>query len=402
MSARVVSDLDPFSAEFRADPYAHYASLRALGPVVWLERYGVWALSHYETVRAALSDPATFSSAGGAGLVNHFNDPPWRPPSIILEVDPPAHTRTRRVLNSVLSRRAVQGLRGALAGHARVLIDAALNREEVEAVGAIVQPYVLTAFGDAVGLAAEDRHNLLAYGAMVFGGFGPDTEGRRAQMRDAEAVGAWIAARCQRPMLAARGFGAAIYAFADAGEITTQEAALLVRSLLSAGVDTTVDSIGLALRCLIEHPDQWLRLRNDPSLALAAFEEATRFDSSSQSLFRTTSRPVEFAGAAMGRHEKVMLFLGSAGRDPAAYDHPDIFDIGRRNIGQLGYGAGPHGCVAQTLARLEGRIFFETLARTVGDLRAAGPAAPRPQPGLRGLASLPVRLAASGRAGPAG
>jgi cytochrome P450 len=187
-------------------------------------------------------------------------------------------------------------------------------------------------------------------------------------MGEAEAVSAWIMARCQREALSGDGIGAAIYAQADAGEIEPWEATLLVRSLLSAGVDTTIDSIGLCLRCLADNPDQWALLRDNPAMAKAAFEEATRYDSSSQSLFRTTLDQTEFAGAMLGKHEKVLVLIGSAGRDPAKWDAPDRFDVSRRVAGQVGYGTGIHGCVAQMMARLEGEIFFRALAEWVQDL----------------------------------
>jgi 4-methoxybenzoate monooxygenase (O-demethylating) len=390
--SRIVCDLDPFSAEFRADPYSHYAQMRALGPVVWLERYNLWAVSHYDAVKAVLTDHAVFSNAGGGGLANYFVDPPWRKPSIILEVDPPEHDRTRRVLNRVFSRPVLQALRPTFQLHADQLVDEALAAGEVDAIPSLVQPFPLTVFGDAVGLAREDRGNLLKYGMMVFGGFGPATDWYKGIMAEAEAISAWVWERCARENLAPQGFGADIYAHADAGDITEEEARMLVRSLLSAGVDTTIDSIGLALRCLVDHPDQWRLLREDPTLGRAAFEEATRYDSSSQSLIRTTLQAVEFGGAQMGRHDKVIVFLGSAGRDERFWEAPDVFDIRRRNTGQLGYGAGIHGCVAQMLARLEGEIFFESFARKVRDIEAAGPPALRLNPGLRGLSTMPVRL----------
>ncbi|HVY34437.1 MAG TPA: cytochrome P450 [Caulobacteraceae bacterium] len=391
-TVRPTSDLDPFSPEFRADPYSHYAQLRALGPVVWLERYGIWAVTHYEAVKSVLLDHGLFSNAGGGGLANYFIDPPWRRPSIILEVDPPEHERARRVLNHVFSRTALQALRKGFEVHAEQLVDAAVSRGTLDAVTDLVQPFPLTVFADAVGLAKEDRQNLLTYGAMVFGGFGPSNPWYEELMQNAEAISAWILARCRRDSLTPNGFGAAIHAFADTGDLTEEEATLLVRSLLSAGVDTTIDSIGLALKCLLDHPDQWRLLRDEPSLARAAFEEATRFDSSSQSLIRTTLRAAEFQGVQLAKHAKVMVFIGSAGRDPAQWDEPDRFDIRRRNPGQMGYGVGVHSCVAQMLARLEGDVFFTALAKAVDGLEAAGPAALRLNPGLRGLSSLPIRL----------
>jgi cytochrome P450 len=212
-------------------------------------------------------------------------------------------------------------------------------------------------------------------------------------MQQADTVSAWIMERCQRRALSPDGIGAAIYAHADAGDIDEEEATLLVRSLLSAGVDTTIDSIGLCLRSLAEHEEQWAMLRRDPDLARSAFEEATRFDSSSQSLFRTTLEDIEFQGVRLQKHQKVLVLIGAAGRDPAKWADADRFDITRRvTASQIGYGAGIHSCVAQMMARLEGEVFFRALARKVQDIELMGPAMLRLQPGLRGLSSLPLRL----------
>jgi cytochrome P450 len=200
-------------------------------------------------------------------------------------------------------------------------------------------------------------------------------------------------ARCQRDALSKDGIGAAIYAHADAGNIEHEEATLLVRSLLSAGVDTTIDSIGLCLRALAEHPEQWHKLRAEPDLARAAFEEATRYDSSSQSLFRTTVEAFEFAGVPIEKHQKVLVLIGAAGRDSAKWVDPDTFDITRKvTAGQIGYGAGVHSCVAQMMARLEAEVFFRALARKVQDIEIVGTPQLRLQPGLRGLSTMPIRL----------
>jgi len=389
---RIISRLDPFSPEFRADPYRHYAELRALGPIVWLERYDIWVVARHDPVCAVLADWRRFSNAGGGGIRNHFREKPWRPPSLILEVDPPDHGRTRAVLLRALSATRLKALRPAFTAEAEGLVAQALARNIVDAIPELAQAFPLTVFPDAVGMAREDRSNMLVYGSMVFGGFGPSTPWYEELMEQAGAVSAWIMARCQRDALSDDGIGTAIYAQADAGEIEYWEAALLVRSLLSAGVDTTIDSIGLCLRCLADHPDQWALLRANPALAKAAFEEATRYDSSSQSLFRTTLEQTEFAGATLGKHEKVLVLIGSAGRDPAKWDKPDRFDISRHVVGQVGYGTGIHGCVAQMMARLEGEVFFRALAEQVQNIESAGLAELRRTPGLRGLSSLPLRM----------
>lgn len=394
MGRRVVSDLDPFCEAFRADPYSHYAQLRAMGPIVWLEKHQIWVVQHHAQVKEVLTDWQRFSNAGGGGLTNYFKEKNWRQPSIILEVDPPEHERTRQVMMRALNAKALKAMRAGFERVADELVDAALAKGEVEAVADLVQPFPLTVFPDAVGMPRLDREIMLIYGGIVFGAFGPRTPWYDELMKRAEEVSGWIDERCDRSALTPDGLGAAIYASADAGDITHAEAKLLVRSFLSAGVDTTIDSIGLCLRALAEHPDQWRALREDPSLARAAFEEATRYDSSSQSLFRTTTQAFEFAGQQLGKHEKVLVLIGSAGRDPAVWDEPDRFDIRRRISHQIGYGTGIHGCVAQMMARLEGEVFFRTIAEKVHMLEPTGPSELRLVPGLRGLSSLPLALTA--------
>ena len=235
------SELDPFSPEFRADPFTPYAELRELGPIVWLKRYRIWVVARYDRVREVLGDWKRFSNAGGGGIKNYFVEKPWRRPSLILEVDPPAHQRTRKVFMDVLSPARLQQLRPAFEAQAEQLIDEALERGTFDAIPDLVQRFPLTVFPDAVGMKREDRSNMLVYGSMVFGGFGPMTPWYEELMKQAEDVSAWIMARCQRDALSPEGIGAAIYAHADAGNIEADEATLLVRSLLSAGVDTTID-----------------------------------------------------------------------------------------------------------------------------------------------------------------
>lgn len=392
--ARPSSDIDPFSPEFRADPFSHYRRLRDLGPLVWLEKYGIWCASHYHVIRDVLSNWQDYSNAGGGGLSNYFKTKPWRPPSLILDVDPPEHTRTRRILMGVFSASTIKRMHGDFAQVARQLVEGALAGGTIEAIEALVAPFPLKVFPDAVGMKELDRSTMVTYGGIVFGAFGPPTDWYHQLMEQAPSVSRWIDERCERGALTGDGLGAAIYAAHDSGEITYAEARLLVRSLLSAGVDTTIDSIGLALNCLAQAPDQYALLREDPGLARAMFEEATRFDASSQSLFRTTLRAVDLAGHKVDKHEKVLLFIGSAGRDPAKWDNPDTFAIRRRVSGQMSYGWGIHGCVAQMMARLEGEVFFSTLATRVSAIESDGPAQLRLVPGLRGLTSLPLAFRA--------
>src|SRR6266550_8319860 len=116
-------DVDPFSTEFFEDPHAIHEVLREAGPLVWLDKWGVYGVARYAEVHAVLNDPLTFCSSRGVGLSDFARETPWRPPSLILEADPPAHTRTRAVLNRVLSPTVMKQLRGRFVAAAEAKVD---------------------------------------------------------------------------------------------------------------------------------------------------------------------------------------------------------------------------------------------------------------------------------------
>jgi 4-methoxybenzoate monooxygenase (O-demethylating) len=391
-SAPSVSDVDPFCREFFENPFPAHEELREAGPAVRLARYDVWAVARYQEVHAILNDWQTFCSSRGAGLSDFVKEKPWRPKSLVLETDPPLHDRTRRVLNRVLSASAMTRLRERFAQEADALVEELLGRGSFDAVPDLAEAYPLTVFPDAMGMPRENRHFLLPYGNMVFNSFGPRNDFFEAAVADAEPVLAWLQRQMQRDAFAPGGFGAAIHAASDTGELTEEEAPVVARSLLTAGVDTTVSSIGAAVYCLARFPEQFARLRADPSLARAAFEEAVRYESPVQTFFRTTTRPVEIGGIAVDEGEKVLMFLGAANRDPRYWERPDDYEITRRTVGHVGFGSGIHQCVGQLLARLEGECVLSALARKARSIEITSPARRRYNNTLRALASLPVTL----------
>jgi cytochrome P450 len=211
-------------------------------------------------------------------------------------------------------------------------------------------------------------------------------------MGHAQQVVAWITAACDRDALASGGIGRSVYEACDADAVPYDDARLLVRSLLSAGLDTTVNAIGNALFCFASFPDQWDVLRADPSLARAAFDEALRLESAVQTFFRTTTRDVELGGIAIGAGEKVLTFLAAANRDPRRWDRPGVFDIRRRAGGHVGFGHGIHRCVGEMLSKLEGEAILAALARRVGRIAFAGEPVLRLNNTLRGFEQLPLAL----------
>jgi 4-methoxybenzoate monooxygenase (O-demethylating) len=387
-----ISEVDPFCRDFFEDPFPAYQELREAGPVVRLSRYGVWAVARYEEVHKVLNDWQTFCSSRGVGLTDFAKEKPWRPKSLLLETDPPLHDRTRRVLNRVLSASVMSRLRERFAQEADGLLDELVERRNFDAIADLAETYPLTVFPDAMGMPRENRHFLLPYGNMAFNAFGPRNEFFEAAFAEAEPVLAWLQRQMQRDAFAPDGFGAAIHAASDSGELTEEEAPIVARSLLTAGVDTTVSGIGAAVYCLARFPEQFARLRADPSLARAAFEEAVRYETPVQTFFRTTTRAVELGGIAIGEGEKVLMFLGAANRDPRHWERADDYDIGRRTVGHVGFGSGIHQCVGQLLARLEGECVLAALARKVAAIEITGPIGRRYNNTLRALASLPVTV----------
>ena len=387
-----VSDVDPFCREFFENPFPAHEELREAGPAVHLSRYDVRAVARYDEVHAILNDWQTFCSSRGAGLTDFAKEKPWRPKSLVLETDPPLHDKTRRVLNRVLSASAMTRLRERFTQEADALIDELVERGSFDAIADLAEAYPLTVFPDAMGMPRENRHFLLPYGNMVFNSFGPRNEFFEAAVADAEPVLAWLQRQMQRDAFAPDGFGAAIHAASDTGELTQEEAPIVARSLLTAGVDTTVSGIGAAVYCLARFPEEFARLRADPALARTAFEEAVRYETPVQTFFRTTTRPVEIGGIAVGEGEKVLMFLGAANRDPRHWEHPDDYDINRRAVGHVGFGSGIHQCVGQLLARLEGECVLSALARKAGSIEITAPVRRRYNNTLRALASLPVTV----------
>ena len=176
----------------------HYAALRDAGPVVWMERYGVWAIARHGDVSAALADPQTFCSSAGIGFAHFGKKTPWRKPSIILEADPPEHSRTRKVLTRIHSPGALAKLRAAFEAEAARIVDAAVERGSFDAVEHLAEADPTKVFGDAVGLPKDGRENLMPYGDMVFNGFGPINERFKARLEASRPAVDWINAVCQR------------------------------------------------------------------------------------------------------------------------------------------------------------------------------------------------------------
>jgi len=328
------------------------------------------------------------------GLTDFKHAEPWRAPSIILEVDPPYHDKTRRVLVRALSPNAIESLKPRFRQTADALIDELLEKGTFDAVTDLAERFPTTVFPPAVGLKEIDPRRLLDYGAMVFNALGPDNARRRHWMGKASEIVPWIAEQCRRERLSSDGLGAVIYAASDQGEITEQEAGMLVRSLLSAGLDTTTTGLGNALWCLAHHPQEFAKLKADPGLARATFEETLRLTSPIHTFCRTASNQTQVSGVDIPRDAKVLCVLGAANLDPEHWTNPDRFDISRKNRDHLAFGVGIHGCVGQAVARAEAEAVLGAIANRVAAIELVGKPEWRPGNAIHALDKLPITMRA--------
>jgi cytochrome P450 len=387
-----VWEIDPYCPEVLSKPENYYAELRARGPFVYIPKYAILACGRYDVTKKVFSDWERFVSSQGVGLQDFQLEKPWRPPSIVLEVDPPYHDKTRRVLNRALSPKAVADLKQAFHLAAQRLIDDLLARDSFDAIPELAEAFPTSVFPQAVGLGDTDRRRLIDYGGMVFNALGPDNELRRSAMAQASEIVPWIMDQCRREALKPGGFGASIYEAADTGEISEEEAGMLVRSLLSAGVDTTVAALGNAIWCLAANPAEFERLKADPSLARPAFEETLRYTSPVHSFCRTARVDTELSGIDIAAGTKILCVLAAANLDEDHWSAASRFDIARRPAGHLALGVGIHNCVGQNVARAEGEAVLSALAAKVRKIDLAGEPIWRPNNAMRALDQLQIRF----------
>jgi cytochrome P450 len=390
-------DFDPYADAALAEPFAHHAMLRDSGAVFWLERYQCFGMARYVEVHAALNDWETYVSGRGVGLADFAHEEPWRPPSLLLEADPPLHQRTRALMNKVAALPALRARQPQWHAAASDLVARLTGQGMIDAVADLAEAFPMCVFPDLIGLREDGRENLLPYAMTVFNAFGPRNRLLEKSMAEAAAATAWVAESCKREFLQDDGWGAQVYAAADRGDCSEAEAERLVRSFLSAGVDTTVNGIANLVHAFTEHPGEWARLRADPSLARKAIEESLRWGGVAQTFYRTTSRAVDMREGTLPEGSKILLFLASANRDPRRWDDPDRFDITRQASGHVGFGFGIHQCLGQMVARFEAEAVLQALVAQVAEIRPLAPPSRRLNNTLYALGTLPVELVAAWR-----
>ena len=369
MPASITIPDDVFSREAVLNARAVDDRLRELAPVVWLERENIAVLGRWEHVSEGLRDWESFSNTS-----RPWHDPNSVRPEILLTDDPPKHGRVRAIIATALSPRTLKAMEEHFHAIAARQVDALMARsgQEIDAVADITAPFVHKVLPDVIGMPDKGREQMSAFGHAVWATMGPMNELFQEAMTGAEPLLDWAAWACAREQLDPDSLGMQMYLAADRGEITPEEAHLLVMTILSAGADTTVITMANAIRAFCQFPDQWKALQAEPSLLRAAFDEALRWDSPSRMAGRITMKDVEIEGAVIPAGTRTGLLFAAANRDPRKWPDPDRFDIKRDLRGQVGWGYGIHSCVGRTLAQLEADALFGALIKRVDRFEAAG------------------------------
>jgi len=399
--AAPICDIDLYSDEVMGDLYPYVKSMRDLAPVVWLSKYHVYYATSYEAVLRGLSAPRGLSSVGGIGLRDmSLSGLPAR--ATLVGADPPNHTRHREIILRVLSPTAISKLESLMETAASRTIDQLLERGSVDMVADIIRPFTVSVLGDAVGIPRENRGHLAVLGDMILASVGPANRRYELAVRDAVQGGSidWAQRMSRREMLAPQSIGADIYATVDNGLITEDEAADLVSMFLFGALDTTIYSFTNGVRNFLDHPDQWHLLRNDPSLVRGAFEEVLRYNVPVQQMYRNITMTMSLDGVRVEQGRRIGFSIAAANRDPKRFAEPDRFDIRRKTLGHLGFGAGIHACVGQMVAKMEARAFFGCLARRVEALEWTGTPQRLVTGGLASVHGLPVMARPSVSASP--
>ena len=398
---------DPFLSVQDGDRLEAYTALTTAGPVHRVRfpngRHG-WLITGYEVAKKALTDPRLSKRRTDDAPAQDFL-PPRVAAAInyhLLNLDPPDHTRLRRLLTAAFTRRRSE----ALAPRIQVLTDELLDRLEqrltstdgpVDLVSEFAYPLPLTVICELLGIPEADRGDFRAWtGPLVNITAAGFEDSARAATSMVDYILELLERKRQDP---GDDLLSALIAVRDEGDrLSENELTSMVYLLLIAGHETTVSLITNGVRALIDHPDQWARLRAEPEQVPGAVEELLRYDGPLQSaLPMIATEPMEIAGAQVAAGDPVVISLLAANRDPARLPEADQLDVTRPEMSHLAFGYGIHRCVGAPLAQVEGRIALGGLIGRFTGLELAVPAADLSRtPGLlmNGLAALPVRLSA--------
>jgi cytochrome P450 len=379
-----------------ADPYPLYDELRRAGGIYESERFNAWLLTSHALVSTAVRDERL--SVDNRLLPDYKPNPEERfaDHEMILRMDPPDHTRIRRLVGKAFTPKAMTALRERIEAISADLLDRAGSSFDV--VGDYAVPLTIRVICEILGVPDREWKQFRAWGDDATRAMGLLLS--RADVRAAdEAVEELsdflvdhIAGKRRQPgtdllsaMIAAEE--------EDGDRLSDRELLANTFLILLAGFETTVNLIGNGTVALLRSDDQWGKLCADPTLVPNAVEELLRLDSPVQFTGRNLPQDVEIGGRVIPKGKQLMIILGAANNDPTVFDDPRRLDITRANArDHVAFSSGPHYCLGASLARIEGEVAFRDLSTRLPAMAAAGPAVRRRTDLLRGYERVPVTV----------
>ena len=396
-------DFAPTRLDFIADPYPAYAELREREPVHYDEATDHWLISRYEDVNALLRDRRfgrTYRHLATHAEMGHPDPPAWHAPfwdlinAGILDMEPPNHTRVRRLVSKAFTPRFVEGLRPRVQAIMDDLVDAVDGEDEFDLLR-VAEPLPVTVIAEMLGVPEADRHHLRPWSADICKMYelNPSTEMQRDAVRASEEFSRYLRELArERRRDPGEDLISQLALVLDEGErLTEEELVGTCVLLLNAGHEATVNSTLLGWWSLFRNPDRLKELRGDRTLLPSAIEELLRFDTPLQMFERWVLEPFEIHGVPIPRGAELGLLFGSANRDPKVFERPDELDLRREPNPHLTFGAGIHFCLGAPLGRQELQISFSTLMDRFPALELVEEPRWKPNYIIRGLEGLRVR-----------
>ena len=383
-----------FSDDVRRDPYHWYAQVREASPVLRDPRSGMWMLFDYDSVKRAMNDHEAFSSV--------VHPPTGRAPEWLVFLDPPRHSNLRAIVMRTFTPRAISGLEPRIRELSRALLDEHIGRGEMDLVDDYAGPLPVMVIAELIGIPLEDRPRFMRWSEAIVnlsyaiaGGAAAAQAVREHAPARAEML-AYVTELAARRRVEPKDdlLTRLVEAEVDGERLSIEDILGFFQLLLSAATETTTNFIDNAVLSFIEHPDQLARLRYNPDLLPWALEEALRYRSPGQAMFRETTHDVEMHGQVIPAGSFVLVMVGSANRDPKRFVNADVFDIGRDPNPHIAFGHGIHFCIGAALARLEARVALTDLFSRMDAITLASdePWEPRKALHVHGPAHLPIRF----------
>src|SRR5262245_5425141 len=390
-------DQDHYASQ--GPPHAAFRRLRAEAPVSWHERPDdepFWAITKYKDVFAVSLDQKTFSSARRGAIFRPWNEEDYQAQQgMLINQDPPGHTKYRRLVSMGFSGRMIRRLEEHVRAITGKIIDQVAHAGDCDFVASVSAELPLQVIVELVGVPMADRHRVLQWSNQMLAYDDPEYQLDPDTPKIAAAelfmyANELAAERKAHPRddLASD----LLHAEVDGHGLTPEEFNAFFMLLLVAGNETTRNLVSGGLLALIEHPEERARLQSDPALLPTAVEEMLRWVTPVNLFQRTATRDVQLRGQQIREGDKVVLFYASANRDEEVFPDAQRFDVGRDPNDHLAFGIGPHFCLGANLARLEIRIMFEELLRRLPDIELAGPVERLRSNFINGIKRMPVRF----------